>query len=144
VAESCTGGLLAHRLTNVVGASEAFPAGITTYIDPIKTKLLGVSPETIEQDGGAVSAPVAAAMAEGVRGVAGTDFGLSTTGFAGPNGGSEDKPVGTAFIGLAGPGRAEPLVKRVFFPTTDRETFKQRATQAAFDLLRRELIGEGD
>ncbi len=144
VAESCTGGLLAHRLTNVVGASEIFPAGITTYVDPMKTKLLGVTHEIIEENGGAVSAPVASAMAAGARGVAGADYALSTTGFAGPNGGSEDKPVGTAFIGLAAPGRAEPLVKRIFFPTTDRETFKHRATQAAFDLLRRELLGESD
>ncbi|MBV9658976.1 MAG: CinA family protein, partial [Verrucomicrobia bacterium] len=66
------------------------------------------------------------------------------TGFAGPDGGREGKPIGTIFIGLATPGRAEPLVKRMFFPTTDRETFKYRATQAAFDLLRRELIGQGE
>ncbi|MBV9127014.1 MAG: CinA family nicotinamide mononucleotide deamidase-related protein [Verrucomicrobia bacterium] len=144
VAESCTGGLLAHRLTNVTGASDAFPAGLTTYIDPIKTKLLGVAPETIAQDGGAVSAPVASAMAAGVRQIAGTDYALSTTGFAGPDGGREGKPIGTIFIGLATPGRAEPLVKRMFFPTTDRETFKYRAAQAAFDLLRRELIGQGE
>ncbi len=144
VAESCTGGLLAHRLTNVTGASDVFWAGLTTYTDEIKNKLLRVTGETIQADGGAVSAPVAAAMAEGARTAAGTDYALSTTGFAGPNGGSPDKPVGTAYIGLAAPGRAEPLVLRVFFPTTDRETFKHRASQAAFDLLRRELLGENE
>lgn len=144
VAESCTGGLLAHRLTNVAGASAVFLAGLTTYVNPIKTKLLGVSQKTIDENGGAVSAPVASAMATGARSIAGTDYALSTTGFAGPSGGSEDTPVGTAFIGLATPDRAEPLVKRLFFPTTDRETFKHRAAQAAFDLLRRELLGEGE
>ena len=103
--------------------------------------VLGVPKETIATHGGAVSDPVAAAMAQGARRVAGTDYALSTTGFAGPNGGTPENPVGTLFMGLATPdGKAE--VRRVFFPTTDRETFKYRATQAAFDWLRRVLIGE--
>lgn len=142
VAESCTGGLLAHRLTNCVGASNVFPLGLTTYTDEIKIKVLGVPQKTLETHGGAVSAPVAAAMAVGARRVAGTDYALSTTGFAGPNGGTEDKPVGTAFIGLATPDGAEPTVVRQFYPTTDRETFKFRASQMALDLLRRALLGE--
>lgn len=142
VAESCTGGLLAHRLTNCVGASNVFPLGLTTYTDEIKTALLGIPKETIMVDGGAVSEPVAIAMAHGARRVAGTDYALSTTGFAGPNGGTPDKPVGTMFMGLATPdGKA--VGRKMFFPTTDRETFKYRATQAAFDWLRQTLIGEG-
>ena len=142
VAESCTGGLLAHRLTNCVGASNVFPLGLTTYTDEIKTAVLGIPRETIERSGGAVSAPVAAAMAEGARRVAGTDYALATTGFAGPNGGTPDNPVGTMFMGLATPDGCPATAQRVFFPTTDRETFKYRATQAAFDWLRRVLIGE--
>ena len=142
VAESCTGGLLAHRLTNCIGASNVFPLGLATYTDEIKTAVLGVTKETIATDGGAVSAPVAAAMAEGARRVAGTDYALATTGFAGPNGGTPDKPVGTMFMGLATPDGRPATARKMFFPTTDRETFKYRATQAAFDWLRRTLIGE--
>ncbi len=141
VAESCTGGLLAHRLTNCVGASHVFSLGLTTYTDEIKTAVLGIPQETILTHGGAVSEPVATAMAAGARRVAGTDYALATTGFAGPNGGTPEKPVGTMFMGLATPdGRAQ--ARKLFFPTTDRETFKYRATQAAFDWLRRTLIGE--
>ena len=142
VAESCTGGLLAHRLTNCVGASNVFPLGLTTYTDEMKTAVLGIPKETILRHGGAVSEPVAIAMAQGARRVAGTDYALSTTGFAGPNGGTPDNPVGTMFMGLATPD-GEAVGRKLFFPTTDRETFKYRATQAAFDWLRQTLIGEG-
>ena len=135
VAESCTGGFLAHRLTNVPGASEVFLAGYVTYSNEAKTAALGVTLSTIAEDG-AVSEAVARAMAEGARAKSGATFALATTGIAGPGGGSEAKPVGTAFIALAGGG--ETVVKHLFFPT-DRETFKQLATQMALNLLRDRL-----
>ncbi|HEX4665692.1 MAG TPA: competence/damage-inducible protein A [Chthoniobacterales bacterium] len=135
VAESCTGGLLAHRLTNVPGASEVFLAGYVTYSNEAKTAALDVSPSAIAQHG-AVSEPVARAMAEGAQTKSGSIFALATTGIAGPGGGSEAKPVGTAYIALAGGG--ETVVKHLFFPT-DRETFKQLASQMALNLLRERL-----
>jgi competence/damage-inducible protein CinA-like protein len=135
VAESCTGGFLAHRLTNVPGASEVFLAGYVTYSNEAKTADLDVPPVAIAEHG-AVSEPVARAMAEGARTKSGTTFALATTGIAGPGGGSEAKPVGTAYIALAGGG--ETVVKHLFFPT-DRETFKQLATQMALNLLRERL-----
>ncbi len=136
VAESCTGGLLSHRLTNAPGASAVFVAGLATYAYSAKTGLLGVDPALIGEHG-AVSGPVAAAMASGARRVTGADWALSTTGEAGPASG-EGKPVGTLFIALAGPGDDAPTVEEHFIPT-DRETFKYRASQAALDLLRRSL-----
>ena len=136
VAESCTGGLLSHRLTNAPGASAVFVAGLATYAYSAKTGLLGVDPALIGEHG-AVSGPVAAAMASGARRVTGADWALSTTGEAGPASG-EGKPVGTLFIALAGPGDDAPTVEEHFMPT-DRETFKYRASQAALDLLRRSL-----
>ncbi len=135
VAESCTGGFLAHRLTNVPGASEVFLAGYITYSNDAKIAALGVSSDLIAGHG-AVSEPVARAMAEGTRARSGADFALSTTGIAGPGCGSDAKPVGTAYIGLAGGG--ETVVKHLFFPT-DRETFKQIASQNALNLLRERL-----
>ena len=100
VAESCTGGLLAQRLTEVPGSSKYFIEGVVAYANDVKTRTLGVEPMLLLEHG-AVSAPVAEAMAEGIRQRAGTDFGLSTTGIAGPGGGTEEKPVGTVFIALA-------------------------------------------
>ena len=132
VAESCTGGFLAHRLTNVPGASEVFLAGYITYSNEAKQATLGV-PANMIVEHGAVSETVARAMAEGARRGAGSTFALATTGIAGPGGGSEAKPVGTAYIALAGDGEA--LVRHLFFPT-DRETFKQLVTQTALNLLR--------
>lgn len=139
VAESCTGGYLAHRITNVPGASAIFLAGYVTYSNEAKQAMLGVDPDLISKHG-AVSAEVARAMAEGAREKAKSDFALSTTGIAGPSGGSEGKPVGTVFIALAAPDRPTKIKKR-FFPD-DRPTFKQLATQAALDLLRRRLLAE--
>ncbi len=135
VAESCTGGLLAHRLTNVPGASAVFLAGYVTYSNEAKAAALGVAPTAIAEHG-AVSEPVARAMAEGARAKSGADFALATTGIAGPGGGSAAKPVGTAYIALADGGDA--VVRSLFFPT-DRETFKQLATQMALNLLRERL-----
>jgi nicotinamide-nucleotide amidase len=137
VAESCTGGYLAHRITNVPGASGVLLAGFVTYSNDAKTAMLGVDPGLISEHG-AVSAEVASAMAEGARRQANADFALATTGIAGPSGGSEEKPVGTVFIALAAPDRATKVEKR-FFPD-DRPTFKELTTQAALEILRRALL----
>ena len=136
IAESCTGGLLANRITNVPGASEAFVAGYVVYANKAKIDMLDVDPKLIEQHG-AVSEPVARAMAEAARIRARSTYGLATTGIAGPTGGTAEKPVGTVYIALAAP--ADTVVKKLFFPS-DRETFKQLAAQAAFELLRRKLL----
>jgi nicotinamide-nucleotide amidase len=135
VAESCTGGFLAHRLTNVPGASEVFLAGYVTYSNEAKSRTLGVSSALIAAHG-AVSEEVARAMAEGARETACATFALATTGIAGPGGGTPQKPVGTAYVALVGGG--ETIVRHLFFPT-DRETFKQLATQMALNLLREGL-----
>jgi len=135
VAESCTGGWLAHRITMVPGASAVFKGGFVTYSNEAKVKWLGVALETLEAHG-AVSEPVAREMAAGVRAAAGADYGISLTGIAGPGGGSPDKPVGTVFIGVAGPGGI--TVTRHCHPF-DRETFKNVAAQQALDRLRRIL-----
>lgn len=99
-AESCTGGLVSKRITDVSGASEVFDCGVCTYANHIKEQLIGVSHETLAKYG-AVSAQTAEEMAEGVRKLADADIGISTTGLAGPSGGSEQKPVGTVFIGIS-------------------------------------------
>src|SRR4029453_745524 len=136
VAESCTGGLLANRITNVPGASAVFLAGYVCYANQAKIDMLDVDPQLIEKHG-AVSEQVARALADHARACAKSDYALATTGVAGPSGGSPEKPVGTLYVALAGSG--ETIVKKLFFPT-DRETFKQIATQAALELLRRRLI----
>ncbi|MFA7345814.1 MAG: competence/damage-inducible protein A [Terrimicrobiaceae bacterium] len=136
-AESCSGGLLAHRLTNVPGASEVFTHGFVTYSNEAKISELGVPSPLIDAHG-AVSGPVAVAMAEGALRKSGADHALSLTGIAGPGGGSEEKPVGLVFIALARRGKPA-LCKRHLFPR-DRETFKQIATQTALDMLRHELV----
>jgi len=136
VAESCTGGLLANRITNVPGASEVFLAGYVCYANQAKINMLDVDSHLIEKHG-AVSEQVALALAENARGCAGSDYALATTGIAGPGGGSPEKPVGTVYVALAAPG--ETIAKKLFFPT-DRETFKQIATQAALEMLRKKLI----
>jgi nicotinamide-nucleotide amidase len=135
VAESCTGGLIAHRLTNVPGASAVLVCGLVTYSNDAKRNLLGVREETLAGHG-AVSAPVAREMAEGARVRNATDYALAVTGIAGPSGGSPQKPVGTVFIALAGP--QGTTVKEQFNPF-DRETFKFVTSQQALDLLRRSL-----
>jgi len=135
IAESCTGGLLANRITNVAGASAVLLAGYVTYANEAKIDILGIDPKLIEEHG-AVSEPVAKAMAEGARQRAGSTHGLATTGVAGPSGGSEEKPVGTVYVALAD--KRETKVKKLFFPS-DRETFKQLTAQVAFEMLRRKL-----
>jgi competence/damage-inducible protein CinA-like protein len=136
IAESCTGGLLANRITNIPGASAVFLAGYICYTNEAKIDMLDVDPELIEKHG-AVSEPVGRALAQYARMHARSTYALATTGIAGPSGGSPEKPVGTVYIALATP--AETFVKKLFFPS-DRETFKQIAAQAAFDLLRKKLL----
>jgi nicotinamide-nucleotide amidase len=135
-AESCTGGLIANRITNVSGASNVFMLGLVTYSNESKTRLLGVREATLEKFG-AVSQEVCREMAEGVRARSQTDFGVSTTGIAGPTGGTPEKPVGLAYIGLATPMRTDVQRHMLLF---DRETFKFFASQIALDLLRCELL----
>jgi nicotinamide-nucleotide amidase len=136
VAESCTGGLIAERLTALPGASKYFIEGVIAYSNESKTRTLGVEPMLLLEHG-AVSAPVAEAMAEGVRSRAGTDFGLSVTGIAGPDGGSEEKPVGLVYIALADDAHTEH--RKLKLPG-DRNLIRWRASQAALDLLRHRLI----
>ncbi len=135
VAESCTGGCLAHRLTNVPGASEAFLTGLVTYSNAAKQQLLGVRSQTLVKHG-AVSEAVAREMAAGARALARADFGLAVTGIAGPGGGTPEKPVGTVFVALAAANGTE--VRRLFNPL-DRLTFKEITTQQALDWLRSRL-----
>ncbi|MEI6349966.1 MAG: competence/damage-inducible protein A [Verrucomicrobiota bacterium] len=136
IAESCTGGGLANRVTNVSGASAVFMAGFVTYANEAKSRDLGVDPALIEAHG-AVSQPVARAMAEGALARAGTDWALSTTGIAGPTGGTPAKPVGTVFIALAQRGRETLVEQHRFY--RDRESFKNITAQTALDMLRRKL-----
>jgi nicotinamide-nucleotide amidase len=136
VAESCTGGLIAHRITNVSGSSAYFERGLVTYSNPSKISLLRV-PHALIEHHGAVSREVAEAMAHGVRELAGTDIGVSTTGIAGPTGGSPDKPVGLVWIGYSD-ARATFALKFQF--GDDRVRFKERASQAALELVRRKLL----
>ncbi len=136
VAESCTGGLIAQRLTEVPGSSTYFMEGVVTYSNEAKVRLLGV-PSDLIAEYGAVSAEVAEAMAEGARLRAETDFGLAVTGVAGPGGGSDDKPVGLVYIALSDDAHTEH--RRLMLPG-DRHLIRWRASQAALDLLRRRLI----
>jgi nicotinamide-nucleotide amidase len=137
-AESCTGGLIGHRLTQVPGSSAYLDRGVICYSNRAKTELLGVPPELIEKHG-AVSAEVAAAMAEGIRTRAGVSVGLSVTGIAGPGGATPTKPVGLVYIGLnAEDGTA--ITKEHRFHG-DRSVIKRRSSQAALDLLRRWALG---
>ncbi len=136
VAESCTGGLIAQRLTALPGASKYFIEGVVAYSNEAKTRTLGVEPMLLLEHG-AVSAAVAEAMAEGVRSRAGTDFGLSVTGIAGPDGGSDEKPVGLVYIALADDAHTEH--RKLNLPG-DRNLVRWRSSQAALDLLRHRLI----
>jgi nicotinamide-nucleotide amidase len=137
LAESCTGGLVATRLTDVPGSSAFLDRGYVTYSNRAKTELLGVPPDMLERVG-AVSEEVCRAMAEGARVRASTDIGLALTGIAGPSGGTADKPVGLVYLGLSG--AAGDRVRRVVFPG-DRDRIRQQAVQAALEMLRRGLLG---
>ncbi|MBN1459557.1 MAG: competence/damage-inducible protein A [Armatimonadetes bacterium] len=135
LAESCTGGLIGHRLTNIPGSSRYFLASLTTYSNESKTRLLGVSEELL-RDHGAVSPECAAAMAEGVRRTVGADMGLSITGIAGPGGGTPEKPVGLAYVGLS---QGDNTVTEELRLRGDREMIKERCAQSALYFLYRKL-----
>lgn len=135
-AESCTGGLLMARLTDVPGSSDYVKQGVVTYANEAKVQLVGVPPAVLEEHG-AVSEPVASAMARGVRALAGTDVGVGITGVAGPSGGSPQKPVGTVAIAVDGPGDRHRV--RTFRFPGERRTVRRQATEAALDLVRRAI-----
>lgn len=130
-AESCTGGLVAHLLTEVPGSSGYLRGGVVAYSDDVKRHLLGV-PEGVLAAHGAVSAQVAVAMAEGVRARLGTDLGVGVTGIAGPDGGTDAKPVGLVYVAVAG--GATPVVNRYLWPH-DREGNKRASAHAAIAML---------
>jgi nicotinamide-nucleotide amidase len=136
VAESCTGGLITDKITDVSGSSNYFERGVIAYSNQSKTEILNVPAELIEKHG-AVSSEVAKAMAQGVREVAGADIGVSTTGIAGPTGGSPEKPIGLVWIGFSD--RNETLAVKFNFGD-DRRRVKERAAQAALELVRRRLL----
>ncbi|BBO89029.1 CinA family nicotinamide mononucleotide deamidase-related protein [Desulfosarcina ovata] len=136
VAESCTGGLIADWLTNVAGSSNYFLFSGVTYSNRAKIDVLGVSPETIDRYG-AVSEQTAREMAEGARRVAGATYGLATSGIAGPDGGTDEKPVGTVCVGFAGPDGARS--RRLNFSFGKRLMNKKIFAMAALDLLRKEI-----
>jgi nicotinamide-nucleotide amidase len=138
VAESCTGGLVAGKLTDVPGASSYFLGGVVAYANAAKVSLLGV-PEPLLAAHGAVSEPVARAMAEGVRQRFGADLGLATTGISGPEGGSPEKPVGLVHLALAD--AAGSHADHFVFPL-DRTRHRQLTAQVALDWVRRSLLGE--
>jgi nicotinamide-nucleotide amidase len=134
-AESCTGGNIAHVITMIPGSSEVFKGTAVTYATPMKTKVLGVPAETIEQYG-VVSQQVVELMASGVRNLMEADFGVATTGVAGPSGGTDENPVGTVWIAVAS---EQGVVSKRFNFGKDRENVINRATIAAYEMLREEI-----
>ena len=139
VAESCTGGLLGARLTEIAGSSRVVLGGVIAYCNAVKEQELLVSPEDIVQHG-AVSEPVAVQMARGVRGVTGATIGVGITGVAGPDGGTGDKPVGTVWIAVDV--RGDVTTSRAIY-IGDRTEIRHRATQVALDMIRRALLAGG-
>ena len=135
-AESCTGGNIAHVITLIPGSSEVFKGTVVTYATPMKTKVLGVPAAVIEKRG-VVSQEVVECMATGVRDLMEADFGVATTGIAGPSGGTEETPVGTVWIGVAS---SSGVVSKCFNFGKDRENVINRATIAAYEMLRKQLI----
>lgn len=136
LAESCTGGLIGHRITNIPGSSKVFLGGITAYSNEVKIKQLEV-PSSLLEKYGAVSSQTAVAMAEAIRKKLSSDFALGVTGIAGPTGGTPQKPVGLVYIACAGPdGTSVQEYKYI----GDRQTIKQSASQSALDMLRRRLL----
>ena len=139
-AESCTGGLLAKRITDVAGASDVFEMGAVTYANRIKEQVLGVSAKTLEQYG-AVSPETAREMAEGIRKAAGSDIGIGITGIAGPGGGSTEKPVGLVYIAMSTAEKTVVCRKSTGSRVRSREWNRHTAASCALDLVRRELDG---
>ena len=136
--ESCTGGLIAHRITDVPGSSDYFLGGIMAYSNPVKERLLGVNSETL-QAVGAVSEETAREMAQGASQSIGSDVGISVTCIAGPGGGTDEKPVGLTYIGASTPD-GEWVERHVF--QGDRKSIKESATNASLELLLKALGGK--
>jgi len=130
-AESCTGGLIASRITNIPGSSEYFERGLITYSNKSKIELLKVAPEIIEEFG-AVSSETAEAMAKGIKDLANTDLGLGVTGIAGPSGGTTEKPVGLVYIALASD---RGVINRKFNFTGGRLEIKQQTAEAGLKII---------
>lgn len=135
-AESCTGGNIAHRITLIPGSSEVFRGGAVTYATPTKTKVLKVPAKTIERQG-VVSREVVEAMARGTQQLMEANFGIATTGVAGPSGGTEQTPVGTVWIGIATP---SGVSSQCFHFGKGRRKVISQATQAAYEMLRDALV----
>ena len=138
VAESCTGGLLCHRLTNISGSSDYLERGVVTYSNRSKVELLGVAEQVIIEHG-AVSESCVQAMATGVRRLAGTDLGLSVSGIAGPTGGTREKPVGTVYMALA---RENNVQSWKYSFKGSREDIKQQASERALIIIRDHCQGK--
>jgi nicotinamide-nucleotide amidase len=136
VAESCTAGTLGEAITDVPGASRYFVGGVLSYANEVKINLLKVDPDIINEHG-AVSQECAIAMAAGCRHLLGTDYALAITGIAGPDGGTDDKPVGTVYIGLAS---AHRNAARLFRMNGERDVIRHRAVFAALEFLRRDIL----
>ena len=139
-AESCTGGLIASMLTRIPGSSDAFHAGFVTYSNDIKSSVLGV-PEAVLEEHGAVSEPVVAAMARGALARAGADYAIAVSGIAGPDGGSEDKPVGTVWLAW---GDSDNIQTRCLCWPVERSLFQTMIAAAGLDMIRRRLLGIGE
>jgi len=135
VAESCTGGLVKHRITNVSGSSDYFLGGVVVYHNDVKQKLLGV-PDQVLRDFGAVSKETATHMAQGVRKLFSSDIGVGVTGIAGPTGGTPSKPVGLVYLALSTPESTEFEEHRF---TGERIVIKEQSAQACLDMMRRHL-----
>lgn len=135
-AESCTGGLIAQKITSVPGASGCFDCGVVTYSNEQKQKLLGVSADTLEEFG-AVSEQTALQMCKGVKGLADADFGISVTGIAGPGGGTPDKPVGTVWIGICS--KDIHKAQRFLF-TGDRNQVRESTATAALEMVKEAIL----
>ena len=137
VAESCTGGLIAHRITSFSGSSDYFERGVISYSNASKVEVLGVDEDTIANFG-AVSPQVACQMAQGIRSISGTEIGIGVTGIMGPTGGSAEKPIGLVYIGYADSKITESIELRL---SSNRILNKERAAQAAFSLVRKMILG---
>ncbi len=137
-AESCTGGMIAAKITSVAGSSGCFDCGVVTYSNEQKHKLLGVKEETLSEHG-AVSEQTALEMCKGVRNLANADFGISVTGIAGPGGGIPEKPVGTVWIGICGK-NVHKAFKFLF--SGDRNQVRQQTAITAMEMARRGVLGE--
>jgi nicotinamide-nucleotide amidase len=140
-AESCTGGLISKRITDVSGASAVYPGGICSYSNEVKAGILGVKEETIEKYT-AVSEQTAREMAEGVRRAIGTDIGVSVTGYAGPGGGTEADPVGTVYVGVST--KEGTLVRRLSYSSLRDRVFIRRAASSFAMGLALSVIGNGE